>query len=80
MALAALCLWVVLAWVLQSVLTARQSWPAAYGLVALLVPLIAWLGAEAGAGGALAGLAVAALVLRWPLRYGLRWLRRRIIG
>ncbi|WP_298433937.1 DUF2484 family protein [uncultured Jannaschia sp.] len=78
MALIALCLWVVLAWVLQTVLTARQSWPAAYGLIACGLPLVAWLWLSMSALWALLGLGVMALVLRWPLRYAVRWLKARL--
>ncbi|WP_244901243.1 DUF2484 family protein [Jannaschia aquimarina] len=76
MALIALCLWVVLAWILQTVLTARQSWPAAYGLIAVGLPLLIWIGISEGWGWAALGLAVMALVLRWPVIYLGRWLRR----
>ncbi|MFO6463922.1 DUF2484 family protein [Jannaschia sp. KMU-145] len=78
MALIALCLWVVLAWVLQTVLTAKQSWPAAYGLIAIGLPLLAWLWLSMSPLWALLGLGVMALVLRWPLRYAARWLKARL--
>lgn len=78
MALIALCLWVVLAWLLQTVLTARQSWPAAYGLIGLGVPLVVWLGVSMGWLWAGLGAAVMLLVLRWPVIYLGRWLRRRL--
>ncbi|WGH79031.1 DUF2484 family protein [Jannaschia ovalis] len=78
MALVGLCLWVVLAAGLQAVLTARQSWPAAYGLMALGAPLLVWLWLSAGPGWAALGLAAMALILRWPLRYFGRWLTRMI--
>ena len=75
MALIALCLWVVGAWVLMVTLTAKQSWPAAYGLIAVGVPLTIWLGWSMGWLWALLGVTVMALVLRWPLRYFGRWLK-----
>ncbi|MEM8822514.1 MAG: DUF2484 family protein [Pseudomonadota bacterium] len=75
MALIALCLWVVLAWILMVVLTAKQSWPAAYGLIAIGAPLLVWLWVSLGPGWAALGLAVMMLVLRWPVRYLGRWLR-----
>ena len=78
MALIALCLWVVAAWLLMVTLTARQSWPAAYGLIAVGLPLLVWLGMSMGWGWALVGAATMALVLRWPLRYLLRWMRGRV--
>ena len=76
MALIGLCLWVLLAAVAQAVTTAKQSWPAAYGLMALGAPLLAWLWVSEGPVWAALGLAVMASVLRWPVRYGWRWLQR----
>ncbi|TFL17899.1 DUF2484 family protein [Jannaschia formosa] len=78
MALVALCLWVVLAWLLMVTLTARQSWPAAYGLIALGLPLLGWLGWTEGWVWTLAGALVMGTVLRWPVRYAWRWVRTRI--
>ncbi|UWQ17180.1 DUF2484 family protein [Jannaschia sp. M317] len=77
MALIALCLWVVLAWVLMLTLTARQSWPAAYGLIALGVPLVIWLGVSMDWLWAGVGVLTMGVVLRWPVRYAWRWVRAR---
>ena len=68
MPLMGLCIWVVVAWALQMVLTARQSWAAAYGLAMVGAPLLTWLWLDRGAGWTLVGLAVMTIVLRWPLR------------
>ena len=76
MPLIGLCLWVLLAAVAQAVTTAQQSWPAAYSLMALGAPLLAWLWVAEGPAWAALGLAAMALVLRWPVRYGWRWVRR----
>lgn len=78
MALIALCLWVVLAWLLQTLLTARQSWPAAYGLIALGVPVVVWLGRSGGWIWGAVGAGVMLLVLRWPVIYLGRWLRGKL--
>jgi hypothetical protein len=75
MALVALCLWVVLAWVLMVSLTSKQSWPAAYCLIAGGLPLLAWLWVEQGPLFVVVGAAVMATVLRWPMIYLGRWLR-----
>ena len=77
MALIALCLWVVAAWALQVVTTAKQSWPAAYGLIAVGMPLLVWLWLSMGWVWVVVGLGVMASVLRWPLRFAWRWLRGR---
>lgn len=75
MALIALCLWVVAAWGLMVTLTAKQSWPAAYGLIAVGVPILVWLASSMGWAWAISGIGVMALVLRWSLRSLLRWLK-----
>jgi hypothetical protein len=74
-ALVALCLWVVVAWLLMVSLTARQSWPAAYGLIVAGAPLLFWLWSSQGWVATLFGLFVMGTVLRWPLRYVWRCLR-----
>ncbi|MEL6587270.1 MAG: DUF2484 family protein [Pseudomonadota bacterium] len=76
MALIALCVWVVVAWVLMVILTAKQSWPAAYCLMAVGAPILVWLWLSMSALWAGLGLAVMGLVLRWPVIYFGRWLRR----
>jgi hypothetical protein len=76
-ALIALCLWVVVAWAASLALSAPRTWPAAYALMVAGAPILAWLWVDRGPVWAVLGLAVMALVLRWPLRYGLRWLRGR---
>lgn len=73
----AACLWVVLAWVLSVVLTARQSWPAAYGLIAVGVPIALWLGWTFGIGAGVLAVLVGCLVLRWPVIYAGRWIKRK---
>jgi hypothetical protein len=73
-ALVALCLWVVSAWLLMISTTAKQSWPAAYGLIAVGLPLLGWLWLEGGPLQAALGLIVMGGVLRWPLRYAWRWI------
>lgn len=78
MPLIALCLWIVLAWLLMVVLTARQSWPAAYGLIAIGLPVVVWLGWSMGWFWAGVGAGVMLLVLRWPVIYLGRWLRGKM--
>jgi len=73
----AACIWVIAAWLLSVVLSAKQSWPAAYGLIAAGVPILFWLGLSTGWGTAAVGFIVGCLVLRWPVIYAGRWIRRR---
>ena len=74
MGLIALCLWVVVAAVLQWATTAKQSWPAAYGLMVAALPIL-WLLWQQSPLHALLGLAAMCSVLRWPVRYGWRRIR-----
>lgn len=76
MALIALCLWVVTAWLAMITLKARQTWIAAGFLIVTGLPIIVWLGWSMGWGWTLLGLSVVALVLRWPVIHAGRWLRR----
>lgn len=76
----AACVWVVTAWVLSVVLTSKQSWPAAYVLIAVGVPLLLWLWHDLGPMAAFVGLVTGMVVLRWPVIYLGRWLKRRIGG
>ena len=67
--------WVVLAGLLSSFPSKRKHWPLAYALIALGLPILGWAFAESFWTG-LVGLAAGCLILRWPLRYALRWLLR----
>ncbi len=68
MALIALCLWVVVAWVAMVTLSPARSWPASYGLAAAGLPLLVRIGWSTGPGWGALGAGTMALVLRWPLR------------
>ncbi|MCV6592487.1 MAG: DUF2484 family protein [Silicimonas sp.] len=74
------CLWCVAANLIGLLPSKRKHWPAAYGLIALGLPLLAWVyrndGLVIGVIFTLAG----ASILRWPLRYLARWLRARAGG
>ena len=71
MGLIALCLWVIAAAVLQWITTVKQSWPAAYGLMVVAVPVL-WLLWGHSPLHVLLGLVTMGAVLRWPVRYGWR--------
>lgn len=78
--LAALSLWIVVAWLLSMILKPRQTWPAAYVLIAIGLPLLFWIFQRHGPLVALLAFGVGCLVLRWPLIYLVRWLRARLSG
>ena len=69
--------WVVLAGLLSSFPSKRKHWPLAYALIALGLPILIWAFAADPIVG-LVGLVAGALILRWPLRYALRWLLRTV--
>lgn len=75
----AACLWIIIAWVLSLVLKPKATWPAAYGLIAIGVPLLVWLYLEEGFLAALIGFTTGCLVLRWPVRYFGRWLKAWVL-
>lgn len=79
MAVIALCLWVIVAWVLSLVLTAKQSWPAAYVLIAAGVPILWLLWVQIAPWAALGGFVVGCVVLRWPVIYLGRWIKRKVM-
>ena len=71
-------LWVVVAKLVTLFPSRRQHWPAAYALMAAGLPILAWVYYLHGAGAGLVFPAVGAWVLRWPVRYGGRWVLRRL--
>ncbi|KAJ55750.1 hypothetical protein ACMU_13770 [Actibacterium mucosum KCTC 23349] len=75
-----LCVWVVVAGVLSMFPSRRHHWPLAYALMAAGAPLLVFIWVENGTGWALITLVVAGLILRWPVIYLARWLRRTLTG
>lgn len=71
------CLWLVSANVMAMVPSKDNHWRRAYLLIALGVPLLGWLTIQNGPIVALIMLAAGASVLRWPVIYLTRWLRRQ---
>lgn len=70
--------WLVLANVLAMLPSRRSHWPQAIVLIVTGVPLLGWLIWENGAWVGLLALAAGMSVLRWPVRYGLRWIGRKL--
>ena len=68
------CLWDILANVIAILPAHKSHWPAAYGLIAVGVPLLGFVTYENGPWIGLIVLAAGASVLRWPLRYFGRWI------
>ena len=73
------CLWIVIANVLALIPSRDNHWARAYGLIAIGIPLLVYIGYTNGAYVAVAFLIGGASVLRWPVIYLARW-SRRVIG
>ncbi len=54
----------------------RYHWPAARVLIATGIPILGYVTVQAGPWWGLALLAAACSVLRWPVFYAARWVRR----
>ncbi|MFN4193494.1 MAG: DUF2484 family protein [Tabrizicola sp.] len=75
----ALCLgWLVVANLVAMLPSRDHHWRAAYVLIALGVPLLGWMTWVAGPLAGLLLLAAGASVLRWPVIFLWRWLRRQL--
>ncbi len=68
--------WLVLANVLAMLPSKRSHWPQAWVLIATGIPLLGWVTYQNGPWIGLLALAAGMSVLRWPVRYGVRWLGR----
>lgn len=77
LALAAALVWLVVANVIGMLPSRDQHWSNAYKLIGVGVPVLIWVGWTNGPLWALAFLAAACSVLRWPLIYLWRRLRGR---
>lgn len=73
------CLWALIASVI-GMLPNRIHWPAAYGLIAVGIPLLGYVTWENGPLWGLVALAAGVSVLRWPALYFGRWLSARLRG
>ncbi|MDJ0628779.1 MAG: DUF2484 family protein [Rhodobacter sp.] len=71
------CLWAVAANVIAMFPSRNNHWPAAYGLVALGIPILGYVTYQHGPWIGLLVLAAAMSILRWPVFYLWRWVRRR---
>lgn len=74
-----LCLvWLVAANLIAMFPSRDYHWRAAYVLIVVGVPLLGWATWEAGPVVGLLLLAAGASILRWPLIFFWRWLRRQV--
>lgn len=71
--------WLIGANVLAMFPSRDNHWKAAYGLIAIGIPLLGWVTYENGPVVGLVVLAAGASVLRWPVVFLWRWVRR-VVG
>jgi hypothetical protein len=72
------CLWLITANVLAMFPSRDHHWRSAYVLIAIGIPLLGWVTYENGPLIGLLLLAAGASVLRWPVIYLWRWVRRQM--
>lgn len=75
MSLTLALIWLVLANVIAMFPSKRNHWPAAWGLIAIGIPILGYVTLENGPIYGLITLSAGASILRWPLIYLWRWLR-----
>jgi len=69
-------LWLIAANLIAMLPSRDHHWRAAYGLIAIGIPLLGWLTWAAGPPWGMAFLAAGCSVLRWPVIHLWRWARR----
>ena len=74
------CLWLVAANVLAMIPSKDNHWRRAYFLIAVGLPILGWVVYQNGVIWGLFVIAAGMSVLRWPVIYLFRWLRRHLIG
>lgn len=79
-ALIAACLWIVAASAIGVLPSRDHHWRAAYGLIAVGIPILGWLTYVEGPIWGLVALGAGGSILRWPVIYLWRWVRRGLQG
>ncbi|MBF9031872.1 DUF2484 family protein [Rhodobacterales bacterium HKCCE3408] len=69
------CLWAV-SGCLVSLGPQRFHWPAAWGLIAVGIPIVGYVTLQLGPWWGIGVMAAGASILRWPVFYFGRWIRR----
>lgn len=78
--LIAALLWLVVANVIGLLPSRDQHWRAAYVLISIGIPILGWVTYENGPIWGMAMLAGGASVLRWPVVFLARWIKRKVKG
>lgn len=74
------CIWAIAANVIAMLPSRKSHWPAAYALIAVGVPLLGYVTYENGPWVGLVVLVAGGSILRWPVLYLGRWLKRTFLG
>ena len=72
------CIWLITANVLAMFPSRDHHWRAAYALIAIGIPVLGWVTYDNGPVIGLLLLAAGASVLRWPVIYLWRWMKRQV--
>lgn len=72
------CLWLIVANVLAMLPLRGNHWPAAYVLIAIGIPIVGFVTYQNGPFFGIVALIAGASVLRWPVIYLTRWIKRTI--
>ena len=70
------CIWVLVANGVAMLPSRDHHWTAAYGLIAVGLPLLVWIVVSAGIWAGLVFFAAGVSILRWPFVYLGRWVAR----
>ncbi len=73
-------LWLITANFIAMLPSKDKHWRNAYVLIAIGIPLLGWLTWENGPWVGLVALAAGVSILRWPVRYLGRWMKRKTVG
>ena len=73
-------LWLVVANVKAMFPSRDAHWRFAYAMIAIGVPILGWVTYENGPWVGLIALAAGISILRWPVRYLGRWVKRKTVG
>ena len=71
--------WAISANVIAMFPSKHHHWPAAYGLITIGVPLLAYVIYENGPLAGFVVLLAGGSILRWPVRYLFRWLKKQTV-
>jgi len=71
------CLWLIAANVIGLIPSKHKHWPQAYVMIAIGLPILAYVAWESGVMYGALVLIAAMSILRWPVVYLMRWVRGR---